>query len=155
MSIANPQAANNAVAALTDKKAVTKRQKIQEATDAERTKREILESLEEHTVTVRVRGKPIEMHDLTGEEEDWIDDQIAGFSEMVDAEDPDELENEEYREYRDSREHIVELLSEKAVESAFNFGFWKKLKQETRYSVLRDIRQGGQEARDAGGFRSK
>lgn len=152
MSIANPQAANNAVKALTNKKAVTKQQKVQEATTAERTKREILDAVKSQTVTVRVYGSPIGMTRLDGDEEDWIQDQIGGFSDVDEA---DDLDEGEYEKYRRARERIVEMLAENAVEDVYDREFWKQLPSETRFSAMRDLMQGGQEARESSGFREK
>lgn len=150
MSVANPEAANKAQEALLSKKAVTKEQKIQEATEAEKTKREILNAVKSQTVTVRVYGSPIEMSRLSGSEEDWIQDQIGGFS---DVDDPDDLDDGEYQQYRRARERIVEMLAENAVDDAYDRDFWKELPSETRFSAVADLMNGGMEARESGGFR--
>lgn len=152
MSIANPQAANEAQAALLNEKAVTNEQKVRAATEAEQTKRQILDAVKQRTVTIRVYGSPIEMSQLAGDEEDWIQDQIGGFS---DVDDPDDLDEGEFEQYRRARERIVEMLAENAVDDAYDLEFWKKLPSETRFSAIADLMQGGQEARESGGFRSQ
>lgn len=152
MSVANPQQANEAQAALLDQQNVTKEQKIEAASEAERTKRNILEAVKSQTVTVRVYGEEIEMSRLAGDEEDWLQDVIGGFS---DVDDPDDLENDEFEEYREARERIVEMLADNAVVADFDRAFWKKLPSETRFGVVADLMNGGQEARDSGGFREK
>lgn len=151
-TVANPEAANEAQAALTNKKAVTKEQKIQAATEAEQTKQEILNAVKSQTVTVRIYGSPIEMSRLSGSEEDWIQDQIGGFS---DVDDPDDLDEGEFEQYRRARERIVEMLAENAVDAAYDREFWKELPSETRFSAVADLMNGGMEARDSGGFRSQ
>lgn len=149
-TVANPKAANRAQDALLDKKAVTRDQKVQAATEAEKTKREILDAVKSRTVTVRVYGSPIEMSQLAGDEEDWIQDQIGGFS---DVDDPDDLDDGEYEQYRTARENIVEMLAENAVDDAYDLEFWKKLPSETRFGAVADLMNGGMEASESGGFR--
>lgn len=155
MSVANPEAANEAQAQLFEKQAVTKEQQIEEATEAERKKQKIFDAIGSEIFTIRVYGFEIETRQLDGSEEDWLEDEIQGFTEIAEVEEAEDLGTDEFTQYRNTREDVVELLVDISVDETWDKEFWKKVPQETRYDVLRDVRAGGQEAKTADGFRQK
>lgn len=128
------------------------REQQRELSEAERTKQRILQAVESQTVTIEVVGEEIEMQILGGEEEDWLEDQIGAFSEK---DDPDDLEEGEYSQYREARERLVEMLADHAVDAAYDYAFWKALPSETRFSAMADLRSGGGETEAADGFREE
>lgn len=133
--------------AILDEREDRQEQAREERTKAAKDRDAILNAIESETVHIRLKGHRIEMHVLSGEEEDWTEDIADEFAEY---EDEDELPPEKMSDYIDTRERMVDMLTEKSVADAYDRSFWKQIPKRLRQEVLSDLMEGGEEAARAG-----
>lgn len=116
-------------------------------TQAAKDKQQILNAVQSETVDIRLYGTRVECRVMTGEQEDWLDDISAQF---MDVDDEDELSKEEFEDYKDAREDMIDILADLAVAGEYDREFWKQLPSAKRQQALADIREGGLNADRAG-----
>lgn len=133
--------------AILDEREDRKEQEREERTKAAKDRDAILDAIASETVHVRLKAHRIEMHVLSGEEEDWTEDIADEFAAF---EDEDELPPEKMSDYIEARDRMVDMLVDKSVEDVYDRAFWKQIPKRLRQEVLSDLMEGGEEAARAG-----
>lgn len=113
----------------------------------------ILNAIERETITVRLKGKPMEFRRFLGDTEDEIDSLVAKYQtgDLAEAEDEDDLDDDMLEDFRSDKNRFAEILAEhNADEGKYGFAFWKRLPTDIRMEVINKIRQGGEESERAG-----
>lgn len=114
-------------------------------------RRKIEQRRENKTVHVRVEGAKVPFSPPGGEV-DEVQDIVTDFA----GKDEEELSQEEYYRVREFRNRIPEVLGEKCQDETMDAHFWKStFSPEERQQYLGRLARGGEEGRDADGFRKK
>lgn len=145
--LANPEMA----AAVEQDSKERKRDRDEQALEAESTLQQISQRRSEKTVHVRIEGDRVPFEPLKGalsEIEDYFLD-LSGVDE-------ENLTDEQAAQYREGRDRLVEILAEKCKDPASTEAFWREeFGPEEQQDILNDLAEGGVEGNDADGFREE
>lgn len=113
----------------------------------------ILNAIERETVTVRLKGKPMEFRRFLADTEDEIDGLVEKYQTgpLAEAEDDADLDDDMLEQFRSDKHRFAELLAEhNQDEGKYDVSFWSRVPTDVRMEVINRIRQGGEESERAG-----
>lgn len=148
---AQPDFANADVGDVLDEQREQHREDKREQARQSSLRRKIEQRRENKTIHIRVEGAKVPFSPPGGEV-DEVQDIVHDFA----GKDEDELTQEEHNRAQKFRDRIPVVLGEKCQDETMDAAFWKKeFAPEERQIVLGKLARGGEEGRDADGFRSK
>lgn len=149
MSQAQPDFANADVGDVLDEQREQHREDKREQARQSSLRRKIEQRRENKTVHVRVEGAKVPFSPAGGEV-DEVQDIVSEFA----GKDEEDLTQEEHERAQEFRDRIPEILGEKCQEEGLTADWWKTtFAPEERQIVLGELARGGEEGRDADGFR--
>lgn len=149
MSQAQPDFANVDVDEVLDEQREQHQEEQREQARQSSLRRKIEQRREEKTIHVRVEGAKVPFSPPGGEV-DEVQDIVSDFM----GKDEEDLTPEEHQRAQTFRDRIPEILGEKCQDDALTPEFWKStFAPEERQVFLGQLAQGGEEGKDADGFR--
>lgn len=149
MSQAQPDFVNADVDEVLEEQAEQQREEKREQARQSSLRRKIEQRRENKTVHVRVEGAKVPFSPPGGEV-DEIQDIVTDFA----GKDEEDLTQEEHERAREFRDRIPEILGDKCQDEGLTARFWKQtFSPEERQTILGKLARGGEEGRDADGFR--
>lgn len=151
MSQAQPDFVNADVDDILDEQQNERKEEKQERVQQESLARKIEQRREDKTIHIRVEGAKVPC-EPPGGVVDEVQDMAGEFAGV----DEDEMTDEEFARYQEMRDRVDEILGEKSKDSEMTTAWWSQtFSPEERQRYLGQLARGGEEGKDADGFRSK